>query len=81
MPDFDDIYASAGFEDALKHAWSDVSDTKERKRVHRELAKITRELLEAYEAEGFTRAESTEWAMFILGLAMQLPDDDEETTE
>ena len=74
MPDFDDLYASAGFENALKHAWSDVADTKERQKHQRELAKMTKELLEAYEAEGFTRAESTEWAMFVIGLAMQLPD-------
>ena len=74
MPDFDDLYASAGFENALKHAWSDVADAKERKQAQRELAKMTKELLDAYEAEGFSRAESTEWAMFVIGLAMQLPD-------
>ena len=74
MPDFDDLYASAGFENALKHARSDVADAKERKQAQRELAKMTKELLEAYEAEGFTHAESTEWAMFVIGLAMQLPD-------
>lgn len=76
MPDFDDIYASAGFENNLKRAWSDVADAKERKKSQRELARMTRELLEAYEAEGFTRAESTEWAMFVIGLAVQLDDGD-----
>ena len=76
MADFDDLYASAGFEDNLKRAWRETADAKERKKCQRELARMTRELLEAYEAEGFTRAESTEWAMFIIGLAVQVDDGD-----
>ena len=77
MPDFDDLYASAGFEDNLLRAWSDTRDRKERHKSQREVAKMTRELLDAYEAEGFTHTEATEWAMFIIGLSAQMSDDED----
>ena len=68
MPDFDDL---------IQSAWSEIKSTKERHKSQREVAKMTRELLDAYEAEGFTHAEATEWAMFIIGLSAQMSDDDE----
>ena len=61
MPDFDDLFAAA---------YGEVKDRKDRQKSWRGLAVEAKDIMSAFQKEGFTRAEATEWAMTIVGQAL-----------
>ena len=61
MPDFDDLFATA---------YGEVKDRNERRKSWRGLAVEAKDIMTAFEKEGFSHTESTEWAMMIVGQAL-----------